>query len=78
MKPRLPQEAVLHHETYSAAGEEGALAQYDERLGAFYQREGMKASGWSDQVVSRLQKVSNLHGREALLGELNRMGFGLR
>lgn len=78
VKPRLPQEAVLHHETYSAAGEEGVLADYDERLGAFYQREGMNAAGWSEQVVSRLRSVSNLHGREELLGELARMGFGLR
>lgn len=78
VKPRLPQEAVLHHETYSAAGEEGVLADYDERLGAFYEREGMKASGWTEQVVSRLRSVSSLHGREELLGELARMGFGLR
>jgi len=69
---------VLHHETYSAAAVERVLADYDERLGAFYQREGMKASGWSEQVVSRLRNVSSLHGREELLGELARMGFGLR
>ncbi|NWD71788.1 NADPH-dependent oxidoreductase [Pseudomonas gingeri] len=78
VKPRLPQRAVLHHETYSAAGEEGVLAEYDERLGAFYQREGMKASGWSEQVINRLRRVSNLHGREELVEELKRMGFGLR
>lgn len=78
VKPRLPQEAVLHHETYSAAGEEGVLADYDERLGAFYKREGMQAAGWSAQVFSRLRSISSLHGREELLGELARMGFGLR
>lgn len=78
VKPRLPQQAVLHHETYTIAGEERVLSEYDARLGAFYQREGMKASGWSEQVVSRLRNVSSLHGREELLGELARMGFGLR
>lgn len=78
VKPRLPQEAVLHHETYSTAQEQSLLACYDERLGAFYHREGMKASGWSEQVVSRLRSVASLHGREALLDELKRMGFGLR
>lgn len=41
VKPRLPQQIVLHHETYSAAAVERVLADYDERLGAFYQREGM-------------------------------------
>lgn len=54
------------------------IAEYDERLGAFYQREGMKASGWSEQVVNRLSSVSNLHGRERLVEQMLRMGFGLR
>lgn len=78
VKPRLPQGAVLRHETYSAAADVEAVAEYDERLGAFYQREGMKASGWSEQVMNRLRSVSNLHGREELVDELKRMGFGLR
>lgn len=78
VKPRLPQRAVLHHETYSASAEAEAIGEYDQQLGAFYQREGLKASGWSEQVISRLRSVSNLHGREALVEELQRMGFGLR
>ncbi|WP_439868973.1 hypothetical protein [Pseudomonas syringae] len=69
---------MLHHETYSAAADVEAVAEYDEHLGAFYQREGMKASGWSEQMVNRLRNVSNLHGREELVDELKRMGFGLR
>ncbi|MEB0064909.1 NADPH-dependent oxidoreductase, partial [Pseudomonas sp. RTC3] len=63
---------------YSATADVEAVAEYDERLGAFYQREGMKSSGWSEQVINRLQSVSNLHGREELVEELKRMGFGLR
>ena len=78
VKPRLPQQAVLHLETYSLQAEPQALADYDQRLGAFYQREGLQASGWSEQVVNRLRSVDSLHGREALVEELNRMGFGLR
>ncbi|TFY87952.1 NADPH-dependent oxidoreductase [Pseudomonas kairouanensis] len=78
VKPRLPQRAVLHHDTYSVASEPEVIAQYDERLGAFYQREGLQAAGWSEQVINRLRNVKNLNGREALVEELNRMGFGLR
>jgi nitroreductase len=78
VKPRLPQSAVLHHEIYSVAPETLAVEQYDQRLGAFYQREGLKASGWSEQVINRLRSVANLHGREHLVEELTRMGFGLR
>jgi nitroreductase len=48
------------------------------RLSAFYQREGMKANGWLEQVVNRLQSAASLHGREHLVDELIRMGFGLR
>lgn len=78
VKPRLPQAAVLHRETYQLDTEEQVIAQYDSHLGEFYRREGMKAGGWSEQVVSRLSRVENLHGREALLSELTKMGFGLR
>jgi hypothetical protein len=70
VKPRLPQSAVLHHEKYSVDQEPEAVAEYDQRLGAFYQREGMKASGWSEQVISRLNSVSNLHGRERLVDQM--------
>jgi nitroreductase len=78
VKPRLPQAAVLHSETYCAEAEGVAIEAYDQRLGAFYQQEGLKASGWSEQVISRLRNASSLHGREALVDELKRMGFGLR
>lgn len=78
VKPRLPQRAVLHHEQYSIAEEQAALAEYDERLGAFYEREGMNASGWSEQVINRLRSASALHGRERLVEKLRRLGFGLR
>lgn len=64
-KPRLPQQGVLHHETYTIAVEEGVLSEYDARLGALYQREGMKASGWPEQVVSRLRSVSTAWARGA-------------
>ncbi|MFK3798863.1 NADPH-dependent oxidoreductase [Pseudomonas sp. NPDC088444] len=78
VKPRLPQSAVLHRETYSVAPEQSAIEQYDARLGAFYRQEGLKAAGWSEQVVARLRSVANLHGREHLVEELKRLGFGLR
>lgn len=78
VKPRLPQAAVLHHETYALETEAPAIERYDHRLRAFYQREGHKAATWSEQVLSRLSSVTNLHGREDLVEELRRMGFGLR
>lgn len=78
VKPRLPQAAVLHHETYALHAEAPAIEQYDDRLGAFYKKEGLKASSWSEQVINRLRSVDNLHGREDLVKELTGLGFGLR
>lgn len=52
VKPRLPQQAVLHRETYSIAAEEGVLSEYDARLGAFYSArgdEGFRLVGASGQ-----------------------------
>ncbi|UXZ94269.1 NADPH-dependent oxidoreductase [Pseudomonas phytophila] len=72
VKPRLP------HERYNAESEQSSVEQYDQRLGAFYQQEGMKAAGWSEQVVNRLRSISSLHGREELVRALQQMGFGLR
>jgi nitroreductase len=78
VKPRLPQAAVLHHERYSLDAELPAIEEYDERLGAFYKKEGLKAASWSEQVVNRLRSADSLHGREELVKELTRLGFGLR
>jgi nitroreductase len=78
VKPRLPQAAVLHHETYAVQDELPAIERYDELLGAFYQQAGHKPANWSEQVVNRLGSVTNLHGREDLVEELRRLGFGLR
>ncbi|WP_419710502.1 NADPH-dependent oxidoreductase [Pseudomonas sp. NFX224] len=78
VKPRLPQAAVLHHETYATEHEEESINRYDERLSEFYKREGLTAKGWSDQVINRLLRVDSLHGREHLATQLARLGFGLR
>lgn len=78
VKPRLPQSAVLHHEQYSSVKEAAAIDSYDERLGAFYAQEGLRASGWSEQVLARLRSVAALHGRDALSEKLKSLGFELR
>ncbi|MDR6232879.1 hypothetical protein [Pseudomonas oryzihabitans] len=78
MKPRLPQPAVLHRETYGTAAEAAAIEAYDQNLGAFYRSEGLTAANWSEQVLTRLGRVAALHGREHLVDKLKKRGFGLR
>ena len=77
VKPRLPQAAVLHRETYNA--EDAAhRAAYDPRLEAFSRRQEMAGSTWTQRVVARLGTFRALHGREKLKEKSIALGFPLR
>ena len=78
VKPRLPQDAILHRERYAAAAESELRAAYDEALTAFSARNEMKAYRWTDRVLARLGRVSALHGREGLKAALRDLGFPLK
>ena len=66
VKPRLPQEAVVFHETYGAAGESQMLAAYDGEMAAFSARQGMADDTWTGRVLARLGSVAGMKGRERL------------
>ena len=78
VKPRLPQEAVLHREQYRTEGETAVIAGYDLTLHGFQAEQGMRAQGWSELVVGRLGPVKGLGGREGLRGAIESLGFGLK
>jgi nitroreductase len=78
VKPRLPQAAVLHRETYDAAPQAGAAATYDETLDRFWRGQGRDTPPWTRQVVNRLRDRAALHGRDRIRESLNRLGFPLR
>jgi len=78
VKPRLPQQAVLHREQYSAASQDAAIARYDDTLQGFFAGQGQPHPRWSLQAVRRLLTPESLHGRERLTEALNRLGFELR
>ncbi|MEE4219654.1 nitroreductase family protein [Pseudomonas viridiflava] len=78
VKPQPPQGAVLHHETYSAVADVDAVAEYDLRLGAFYQWDGMKASGWSSNWSIGFAASRTCMAGKSSSEQLTRMGFGLR
>ncbi|GCE80984.1 NADPH-dependent oxidoreductase [Komagataeibacter oboediens] len=79
IRPRLPQQAVLHSEQYDggAASNPEVLDAYDDRLRAAAAAQGKPARGWSDSVLARLGDISALHGREHLPQVLRRLGFML-
>ncbi len=77
VKPRLPQQAVLHHEQYALEPQAAYVETYEEVLNAFYADAGLPA-GWIDRVATRFGTVAGLKGREHLREALRTRGFELR
>lgn len=64
VKPRLPQQVVLHQETYGQPVEQQLVEDYDQHISAFYREQGLTTPKWSDQAVERLRSTQTLNGRE--------------
>ncbi|QRY49510.1 NADPH-dependent oxidoreductase [Mycolicibacterium septicum] len=77
IKPRLPQDAVLHRERYDAQAADSHLPGYDERLAVYNNRYGLSGS-WSERVLSRLAGPHSLSGRHRLREQLERLGLPSR
>jgi len=77
VKPRLPQDAVLHHETYDA-DDAGHRAAYDPRMEEFSRRQEMAGSTWTQRVIARLGTFRALSGRDKLKEKIIALGFPLR
>jgi len=78
VKPRLPQEVVLHHDRYSTEGEAEGRAVYDKRLEAFSRRNEMAAYTWTQRVINRMAKLNALTGRDRMKDAYRALGFPLR
>lgn len=78
VKPRLPQAAILFHETYKIPDEVAQRAAYDRELEAFSKRNEMSAYTWTERVLNRVGRLAAINGRERLKEQLRRMGFPLR
>lgn len=78
VKPRLPQDIVVHRETYSPDLDRARLAAYDQTMKSFQCSQGMAPIGWVPAVLDRLGSVAALNGRDKLLADLRALGFGLR
>ncbi|MFD6392310.1 NADPH-dependent oxidoreductase [Nocardia sp. NPDC055029] len=77
VKPRLPQAAVLHQETYDLPGQREPVAAYEERIGEIYSEQGLPFS-WTERVLARLASKASLNGRDRLRESLAARGFRLR
>lgn len=79
VKPRLPQSAVLHRETYDDRVIHDTVDDYNATMDAFYRAQNMKPLGpWDLHSLNRVRGVDALQGRERLVEILKSFGFGLR
>lgn len=77
VKPRLPQQVVLHHETYSAEVQPEGIARHDLATTAFRAEQNLPAQSWSALLIDRLRNKAALKGRDRLRGVLEKLGFPL-
>jgi nitroreductase len=76
IKPRLPQEAILHRERYDLPSQDEAVARYNAAMADFYLREKMDVRGdWARHSSRRISGPESLSGRQLLMKTLRRMGF---
>jgi nitroreductase len=79
IKPRLPQQAVLHREQYSLEIQDEAIERYDETMTRFYEEQQMNTPGnWSQHSVDRISTPESLRNRAQLREFLHNLGFELR
>ncbi|TVT74120.1 MAG: NADPH-dependent oxidoreductase [Denitromonas halophila] len=78
VKPRLPQSAVLHHESYSTE-QDDAVAAYNTAMARFYEAQKMDVKGnWSVHSAKRVAGPASLSGRDRLVDALKALGFSLK
>ncbi|MFD1704621.1 nitroreductase family protein [Methylopila henanensis] len=75
IKPRLPQEAVLHRGRYGLGAEQRAVSRHDRASVAFRASQGLDSTPWSALAVDRLRSVAALKGRHTLGASLRALGF---
>lgn len=79
VKPRLPQSAVLHHETYNPDAWESAVVDYNTAMEVFNAMQNRTVRGdWAQHSARRVGTAAALMGRDTLLETLHELGFELR
>ncbi len=78
IKPRLPQDVVLHHEQYDAKLRRDAIERYNYAARDFMREQAMKEQDWTSQAIGRLKDVPAMHGRDRMREALRNLGFELR
>lgn len=80
VKPRLPQQVVLHQERYLPVAEQQAgIDAYNAAMARFYEDQKMNVHGtWAVHSAKRIAGPETLSGRDRLVEALRGMGFALK
>ncbi len=75
LKPRLPLNGVLHHETYDSEKWQAATTEYETSYRDYFESQGVPGRSWARTVSGRLGPVKGMHGRHTMRESLRRQGF---
>lgn len=75
VKPRLPQDAVLHWDAYDVDAWKASADAYEQRIGDYYDEQEQHGYSWKASLVNRLRGVAGLHGRDAVRAQLADRGL---
>lgn len=78
VKPRLPQAAILHHETYSGTHDQTLRAAYDAELATYSREQEMSQYSWTERVINRAEKIKAMSGRDKLRAALEKLDLPAR
>ena len=78
VKPRLPQDTILHRGRYQTEGEAAERAAYDRRLSAFSARHEMSDDDWTGRVIARIGSIAAQRGQCRLQAVAAALGFPLK
>lgn len=78
VKPRLAQQAVLHHGRYRAPDIAPVLADYEGVMADFNAGQGRDVEPWGTVSAKRIATTDRMEGRDLLRAKLNAAGFALK
>lgn len=75
VKPRLPLETVLHHETYDTTAWKHGVETLEKNLREYYAEQGSPNQSWIKTMIGRLGSIAGMHGRETMQEKLAAQGL---
>jgi len=77
IKPRLPQQVIIHRERYGVADEEAHIERYDAAVSQLTRTAGTTAPHWSNKAIATLQRAKTVQRGEEILRVLKTQLFSL-